>query len=149
MLSKFITPLLEASICRYLACEAVQYPQTRYQCRNDHEMKKTKSKRRWNALAIVSFGLAIFMVLIFLSTFLFRAMEDVYFGAFALPGYFYLAMIPVGMAALTAGIFSIIQLTRHRQRGLWMAMVGSGLGAAGMVLMFFLVRLIVILSNGF
>jgi hypothetical protein len=53
------------------------------------------------------------------------------------------------MAALVTGIISIIQLTRHRQRGLWMALVGSGLGAAGMVLMFFLVRLIVILSNGF
>jgi hypothetical protein len=58
-------------------------------------------------------------------------------------------MIPVGMAAWVAGIISIIQLTRHRQRGLWMALVGSGLGAAGMVLMFFLVRLIVILSNSF
>jgi hypothetical protein len=89
------------------------------------------------------------MILLFLSTFLFRAMEDVYFGAFALPGYFYLAMIPVGMAALVTGVVSIVQLRKRRQKGLWMALVGSGLGGAGMVSMFFLVRLIVILSNGF
>jgi hypothetical protein len=111
--------------------------------------KKAGADGKWNTLAIVSLGLAAFMLLLFLSTFLFRAMEDVYFGAFSLPGYFYLAMIPVGMAALVTGIVSIVQLTRRRQRGLWMALLGSGLGAAGMVLMFFLVRLIVILSNGF
>jgi hypothetical protein len=113
------------------------------------EKNKSKSSRRWNTLAIASIGLAFFMLLIFFSTFLFRTIEDVYFGAFALPGYFYLTMIPVGLAAFITGLISIIQFTRRRQRGLWMALIGSGLGVTGMVLMFFLVRLIVILSNGF
>ena len=76
-------------------------------------------------------------------------MEVIYFGAFALPGYFYLVMIPVGIAALATGIISIVQLNRHHQRGLWMALAGSGLGTAGIVLMFFLIRLIVLLANGF
>jgi hypothetical protein len=110
---------------------------------------KARRDRELNTLAIVSLGLAVFMLLLFISTFLFRSMEDVYFGAFALPGYFYLAMIPVGMTALVTGIVSIVQLTQRHQRGLWFALAGSIMGAAGMVLMFFLVRLIVILSNGF
>lgn len=113
------------------------------------EKKITRNNRQWNLLAIVSLGLAVFMMLLFLSTLLFRAMEDVYFGAFALPGYFYLAMIPVGLAALITGIMAIVQLTRKHQKGLWMALVGGGVGTAGMILMFFLVRLIVILSNSF
>jgi hypothetical protein len=113
------------------------------------DVKNSVDNRKWNKLAIVSLGLTVFMILLFLSTFLFRAMEDVYFGAFALPGYFYLAMIPVGLAALITGTISIVQMTKLRQKGFWMALLGAGLGAAGMVLMFLLVRLIVILSNGF
>ncbi len=112
-------------------------------------MKKKAGTQNWNHLAIISLGLVVFMLLLFLATFLFRRMDDVYFGAFALPGYFYLAMIPVGLAALVTGIISIVQLNRRRQRGLWMALTGSILGAAGMGAMFFLVRLIVILSNSF
>ncbi len=112
-------------------------------------MNKTVSSRKWNHFAVISFGLVVFMLLLFLATFLFRRMDDVYLGAFALPGYFYLAMIPVGLAAFVTGIISIVQLTRHHQKGLWMALTGSILGAAGMVTMFFLVRLIVILSNSF
>jgi hypothetical protein len=110
---------------------------------------KTKTNREWNTSAIVSFGLAVFMGLIFLSTFLFRAMENVHLGAYALTGYFYLAMIPLGLAALVTGILSMIQIAKNQQRGLWMAWVGSVLGATGMILMFLLVRLLVILAHSF
>ncbi|NTV37711.1 MAG: DUF2177 family protein, partial [Anaerolineales bacterium] len=46
------------------------------------------------------------------------------------------AMIPLGLAALVTGILSIIQTAKHHQRGLWMAWVGSVMGATGMILMY-------------
>jgi hypothetical protein len=112
-------------------------------------LKRPDEIRKKNVLGIISFALAVLMLIIFFLPALFPAVADIKVGEFFFVNYCYVAMIPLGLAGLVAGIIALVQIKKNHERGLWMSIIGITIDAIGTVFMFLVVRLLIILSHSF
>jgi hypothetical protein len=100
-------------------------------------LKRPDEIRKKNVLGIISFALAVLMLIIFFLPALFPAVADIKVGEFFFVNYCYVAMIP------------LVQIKKNHERGLWMSIIGITINAIGTVFMFLVVRLLIILSHSF
>ncbi len=108
-----------------------------------------KANQKVNALAIICMALAVLMLIVFFAPVLFRAVADIKVGETFLLNYCFIAMIPLGLVGLVSGVMALVQIKKNHARGLWLAIIGMIVNAAGAVYMFLVVRLLVILSRSF
>ncbi len=112
-------------------------------------IKDQHSVQKINPLAVISLALAVLMLIVFFAPVLFRAVADIKVGETFLLNYCFIAMIPLGLVGLVSGGLALVQIKKDHTRGLWLAIIGMIINAAGAVYMFLVVRLLIILSRSF
>jgi hypothetical protein len=110
---------------------------------------RPKTARKVNKLAIITFALAVLMVIVFFAPVLYHGVADIKVGEAFLLNDCFMAMIPLGLVGLVSGIMAIVQINKNHTRGLWLSIFGIIINTVGAVYMFLVVRLLIILSRSF